>query len=154
MIGPAAVGGSHHPWNRLQWTPPDCKEKKIKRFQSLFRNISNKKQDLYVSPDKAVAVLVHLAEQLPGLAHVGVVIAHHLVHCGHHSDKIGIYFLNLLQFSVSDLLISLKSMEPLPSTSYILKAQASFSSGLPWLVACRASMNSLKGNKVGCRQNI
>ena len=35
-------------------------------------------------------------------------------------------------------------MDPLPSTSYFLKAQLSFSSGVPLDVTCRASMNSLK----------
>ena len=42
-----------------------------------------------VSPDQAVTVLVHFAEQLPRLAHVGVVVTHHLIHCGDHSDNNG-----------------------------------------------------------------
>ena len=42
------------------------------------------------------------------------------------------------------LFISLKSIEPLPSMSYILKAQANFCSGDPLDVMWRASMNSLK----------
>ena len=40
--------------------------------------------------------------------------------------------------------ISWKSISPLPSTSYILNAQASFSSGVPAEVTWSASMNSLK----------
>ena len=39
------------------------------------------------SPDEPITVLVHLAEELPRLAQVGALRAHHLVHSGHHPEQ-------------------------------------------------------------------
>ena len=62
-----------------------------------------------------------------------------------NGPELSIFKLELyLEELVTDLFISLKSMLPLPSTSYILKAQPNFSSGEPLDVVWRASMNSLQ----------
>ena len=61
-----------------------------------------------------------------------------------NGPELSIFKLELYLELVTDLFISLKSMLPLPSTSYILKAQPSFSSGEPLDVVWRASMNSLQ----------
>ena len=94
--------------------------------------------------DVAVTVLVHLAEQLLGLAHIAALRPHHLVDGRDDPARNQSTPASLLLPHCHHLFISLNSILPLPSTSYMRNAQASFSSGVPELVACRANMNSLQ----------
>ena len=55
-----------------------------------------------------------------------------------------ICYLILLVLCKTNLFISCMSIDPLPSTSYIRKAQLSLSSGDPAEVTCRARRNSVK----------
>ena len=55
--------------------------------QIFINDASGKLSPPSASPDEPVTVLVHLAEELPRLAQVGALSAHHLVHGGHHPEQ-------------------------------------------------------------------